>query len=140
MFIIFILVFTVSIWNIVTSVFVEKALKLAEPDLDAIVVERLGSKTGDAIAGRRVSQGEIPAKKKAAGKNSNGKSENMMFGPFLMVPLMFVGMDFWWVGMCCDVPIPSFKKFQTFFLHSFRCSRYCETKTDLNPFIVVKYF
>ena len=44
MFIIFILVFTVSIWNIVTSVFVEKALKLAEPDLDAIVVERLGSK------------------------------------------------------------------------------------------------
>lgn len=40
-FIIFILVFTVSIWNIVTSVFVEKALKLAEPDLDAIVVEQL---------------------------------------------------------------------------------------------------
>lgn len=44
MFIIFILVFTVSIWNIVTSVFVEKALKLAEPDLDAIVVERLRQK------------------------------------------------------------------------------------------------
>lgn len=66
MFIIFILVFTVSIWNIVTSVFVEKALKLAEPDLDAIVVERLGSKTGDAIVGPRVSQGEIPAQKKGS--------------------------------------------------------------------------
>lgn len=41
LFIAFILVFTVSIWNIVTSVFVEKALKLAQPDLDAIVMEQL---------------------------------------------------------------------------------------------------
>ena len=29
-------------WSQVTSVFVEKALKLAQPDLDAIVMERLG--------------------------------------------------------------------------------------------------
>ena len=41
LFIAFILVFTVSIWNIVTSVFVEKALKLAEPHLDAVVHEPL---------------------------------------------------------------------------------------------------
>ncbi|CAJ1353287.1 unnamed protein product [Effrenium voratum] len=40
LFVAFILVFTVSIWNIVTSVFVEKALKLATPDLDALVLEQ----------------------------------------------------------------------------------------------------
>ncbi|CAK8997959.1 unnamed protein product [Durusdinium trenchii] len=55
LFVAFILVFTVSIWNIVsccqsslvpvtqvTSVFVEKALKLAQPDLDGIVLEQVG--------------------------------------------------------------------------------------------------
>lgn len=36
----FILMFTVSVWNIVTSVFVEKAMKIAKPDLEAIVMEQ----------------------------------------------------------------------------------------------------
>lgn len=36
----FILMFTVSVWNIVTSVFVEKAMKIAKPDLEAIVLEQ----------------------------------------------------------------------------------------------------
>lgn len=36
----FILLFTVSVWNIVTSVFIEKAMKIAKPDLDTIAVEQ----------------------------------------------------------------------------------------------------
>ena len=91
-FIVFILVFTVSIWNIVTSVFVEKALKLAEPDLDAIVVERLGSK-------------QMPHKDKSLtkrqGKNSNseffvlfcGGGRNMMF-----TFVLFGSFDVSWNG------------------------------------------
>eukprot|EP00931_Biecheleriopsis_adriatica_P116739 TRINITY_DN92340_c0_g1_i1.p1 TRINITY_DN92340_c0_g1~~TRINITY_DN92340_c0_g1_i1.p1 ORF type:complete len:684 (-),score=114.35 TRINITY_DN92340_c0_g1_i1:30-2054(-) len=39
-FIIFICLFTISVWNIVTSTFIEKALKLAQPDLDSLVFEQ----------------------------------------------------------------------------------------------------
>eukprot|EP00930_Biecheleria_cincta_P096804 TRINITY_DN8859_c0_g1_i11.p1 TRINITY_DN8859_c0_g1~~TRINITY_DN8859_c0_g1_i11.p1 ORF type:complete len:620 (-),score=125.26 TRINITY_DN8859_c0_g1_i11:199-2058(-) len=39
-YIFFILMFTVSVWNIVTSVFVEKAMKIAKPDMEAIVMEQ----------------------------------------------------------------------------------------------------
>jgi len=39
-FIFFIALFTISVWNIVTSTFVEKAMKLAQPDLDTMVFEK----------------------------------------------------------------------------------------------------
>ncbi|CAE7472954.1 SCN11A [Symbiodinium natans] len=39
MFLVFVGLFTISVWNIVTSTFVEKALKLAQPDLESLVME-----------------------------------------------------------------------------------------------------
>lgn len=38
-FLLFVSLFTISVWNIVTSTFVEKALKLAQPDLESLVME-----------------------------------------------------------------------------------------------------
>ncbi|CAJ1348257.1 unnamed protein product [Effrenium voratum] len=38
-FLLFVALFTISVWNIVTSTFVEKALKLAQPDLESLVME-----------------------------------------------------------------------------------------------------
>merc|ERR1719203_2159744 len=32
--------FSVAIWNIVTSTFVEKAFKLAQPDIDSLLLEK----------------------------------------------------------------------------------------------------
>eukprot|EP00931_Biecheleriopsis_adriatica_P100962 TRINITY_DN76195_c0_g1_i1.p1 TRINITY_DN76195_c0_g1~~TRINITY_DN76195_c0_g1_i1.p1 ORF type:complete len:647 (+),score=124.87 TRINITY_DN76195_c0_g1_i1:34-1941(+) len=39
-YVMFVLLFAVSVWNIVTSVFVEKAMKLTKPDLEAIASEQ----------------------------------------------------------------------------------------------------
>lgn len=39
-FLVYISIFTISIWNIVTSTFVEKAMKLAKPDLDSMLLEQ----------------------------------------------------------------------------------------------------
>lgn len=39
-FVVFICIFTISVWNIVTSTFVEKAMKLAKPDMDGLVLEQ----------------------------------------------------------------------------------------------------
>eukprot|EP00931_Biecheleriopsis_adriatica_P008157 TRINITY_DN109382_c0_g1_i1.p1 TRINITY_DN109382_c0_g1~~TRINITY_DN109382_c0_g1_i1.p1 ORF type:complete len:637 (-),score=106.14 TRINITY_DN109382_c0_g1_i1:195-2105(-) len=39
-FVLFICLFAISIWNIITSTFVESALKLAKPDLDSLVDEK----------------------------------------------------------------------------------------------------
>mmetsp|Transcript_5434 Transcript_5434/g.9708 ORF Transcript_5434/g.9708 Transcript_5434/m.9708 type:complete len:628 (-) Transcript_5434:163-2046(-) len=39
-FLVYITLFTISIWNIVTSTFVEKAMKLAKPDLDSMLLEQ----------------------------------------------------------------------------------------------------
>lgn len=38
-FLLFVSLFTISVWNIVTSTFVEKALKIAQPDLESLVME-----------------------------------------------------------------------------------------------------
>jgi len=40
LFILLIFLFTVAIWNILTSTFVEKALKLAQPDIDTLMYEK----------------------------------------------------------------------------------------------------
>lgn len=39
-FLVYISIFTISVWNIVTSTFVEKAMKLAKPDLDSMLLEQ----------------------------------------------------------------------------------------------------
>lgn len=39
-FLVYISIFTISVWNIITSTFVEKAMKLAKPDLDSMLLEQ----------------------------------------------------------------------------------------------------
>ncbi|CAJ1370342.1 unnamed protein product [Effrenium voratum] len=39
-FLVYISIFTISVWNIVTSTFVEKATKLAKPDMDSMLLEQ----------------------------------------------------------------------------------------------------
>ena len=36
----YVIIFTISVWNIVTSTFVEKAMKLAQPDLESMIHEK----------------------------------------------------------------------------------------------------
>ncbi|CAE7255328.1 Scn10a [Symbiodinium necroappetens] len=63
-FVMFILLFVVSIWNIVTSIFVEAALKAATPDFDAVVWEqtnqekKLSQELIDVFVGRATYHGE----------------------------------------------------------------------------------
>lgn len=44
----YILFFVVAIWNIITSVFVEKVLKLAQPDMDTLMLEQRRKDEADA--------------------------------------------------------------------------------------------
>ncbi|CAJ1396894.1 unnamed protein product [Effrenium voratum] len=39
-FLTYVIIFTISVWNIVTSTFVEKAMKLAQPDLESMIFEK----------------------------------------------------------------------------------------------------
>lgn len=39
-FLTYVIIFTISVWNIVTSTFVEKAMKLAQPDLESMIHEK----------------------------------------------------------------------------------------------------
>merc|ERR1719245_2901704 len=48
-FLFFILFFIISIWNIVTSMFVEQALLLAQPDIDEIMVQARRKDVSDAL-------------------------------------------------------------------------------------------
>ena len=47
-FLFYILFFVVAAWNIVTSTFVEKALKLAQPDVETLMLEQAGINTSHA--------------------------------------------------------------------------------------------
>jgi len=39
-FLTYVIIFTISVWNIVTSTFIEKAMKLAQPDLESMIHEK----------------------------------------------------------------------------------------------------
>merc|ERR1712151_31866 len=39
-FMFYILFFVLAVWNIITSIFVEKALKIAQPDIDSLMLEK----------------------------------------------------------------------------------------------------
>lgn len=71
-FVFYIAFFVVAVWNVITSTFVEKALKLAQPDVDTLMLEKANRDEKDAL---EMAKWLESMKMKGSGEKSSSMSQ-----------------------------------------------------------------
>merc|ERR1712228_78412 len=91
MFIFYIMFFTVSVWNIVTSIFVDRAMKLAKPDLLEMVWDQQKQDLADAYQLEMMCRDVVDVD--GGGRISRDELSNLMSKPKVKTYFVSRGLD-----------------------------------------------